>query len=84
MQGDQFLSSGDSSLLCRDWCCFLRVRILYHGDSYNSSIFCLPASQSDEQDDEGWVLTHTSLLSPRLLKTVEGYSLDDENIAIYI
>ena len=84
MWGDRFLSWGDSSLLCRDGCCFIRVGILHHGDGYNSSLFCLPASQTDEQDDEGQVLTHTSLPSARPLKTVKGYSLDDEDAAIYI
>ena len=46
----------------------------------NSNLFYHPASQADEQDDEGQVLTHTSLLSPRPLKTVEGYNLDDEDV----
>ena len=31
----------------------------------------------------GQVLTYTSLLSARPSKTVEGYSLDDEDAAIY-
>ena len=57
---------------------------MHHGDGYNSSLFCLPVSQTNEQDDEGEVLTHTSLLSVRPLQTVEGYSLDDEDVAIYI
>ena len=59
------------------------MELLHHGDSYNSSLFCIPVSQTDEQDDEGQVLTHTGLPSAGPLKTAEGYSLDDEDAAIY-
>ena len=34
---------------------------------------------TDEQDDEGQVLTHTSHLSARPFETVEGYSLHDDD-----
>ena len=37
----------------------------------------------NEQDDKGQVLTHISHLSARPLKTAEGYSLDEEDAAIY-
>ena len=64
-------------------CCFIRDGLSHQGDGYNSSLFCLLVSHSNEQDDEGQVLTHISLLSARPLKTMEGYSLDDEDAVIY-
>ena len=74
----------DRCILHRDQCCFTRDGLSHHRDGYNSSLFCLPVSQSDEQDDKGQVLTHISLLCARPLKTVKGYSLDDEDAATYI
>ena len=74
---------GDRCILYRDQCCFFRDGLSHHGDGYNSSLFCLPVSQTKEQDDEGQVLPHTRLLSAKLLKTVEGYRVDDEDAAIY-
>ena len=73
----------DRCILHRDWYCFFRDELSHCRDVYNISLFCLPVSQTDEQDDKGQVLTHISLLSDRPLKTVEGYSLDDEDVAIY-
>ena len=43
----------DRCILCTDWCCFIGDGLLHHGDGYNSSLFCLPVSQTNEQDDEG-------------------------------
>ena len=54
-----------------------------HGDGSNSSLFCIPASHTDEQDDEGQLLTHTSFMGAGPLKTAQGYSLDGEDAAIY-
>ena len=74
---------GDRCILYIDWCCFIGNGLLHQRGGYSSSLFCLPVSQTDEQDDKGQVWTHTSLLSGIPLKTMEGYSLDDEDAAIY-
>ena len=74
---------GDRCILCRDWCCFIGDGLSHCRDGYNSSLICLPVSQTNEQDNKGQVLTHTIFLSTRPLKTVESYNLDDEDGAIY-
>ena len=70
-------------ILHRNQCYFIRDGSSHCRDGYIKSLFCIPVSQTNAQDDKGQVLTHTNLLSAGLLKIVEGYNLDDEDAAIY-